>query len=387
MQFSQFSSQPLVKKSWFERFSDQPHQLFFASTLFFAFYTMIGTFLSFIGKEVNFSILHSFGLLFGVFTNAFLGFLITVIPKYSTSQVIRKQRYLPLWVLYQIGVILVLFDFVFLGKLITVTTLLLTVILFHNIILKGYSIDKKESYLLTLLLFVASWILICEIAFKKDLSILIFYGYLLSTVFLVALKMVPNFYALYTQKPKWQKPKFTLEFSLILLFFIGIVLQFELIFFSKVIALIALGFFGYIIFNLNIYSKTPAIISILVVSFFWFYLGVVVYFLEAVLEIYTMKLSLHIFALGFVLNLLIGFGSRVIMGHAVPAQKIVADKFTIALFVLLQVVIVSRILGSLLYLSEYNFFMGFFHLSIILWIVLFLGWSIRYGKTILRIDG
>ncbi len=348
---------------------------------------MIGTFLSLIGKEVDFSILHSFGLLFGVFTNAFLGFLITVIPKYSTSKVIEKKNYLFVWFVYQIGIILALSDFVFLGKLVTALTLLLIVILFYNVILKGYSTDKKESYLLTLLLFIASCLLLGEISFKKDLSLMIFYGYLLNIVFLVALKMVPNFYSIYTQKPKWNKPKFTLEFSLILLFVIGIVSQFELLFFSKIIGLIALGFFGYIIFHLNIYSKTPAIISILVVSFFWFYLGIVVYFLEAVLEIYTMKLSLHIFALGFVLNLLIGFGSRVTMGHAVPAQKIVADKFTIALFVLLQVVIVSRILGSLVYLGENNFFMGFFHLSISLWIVLFLGWSIRYGKTILRIDG
>ncbi|MBD3843626.1 MAG: NnrS family protein, partial [Campylobacterales bacterium] len=210
---------------------------------------------------------------------------------------------------------------------------------------------------------------------------------LLNIVFLVALKMVPNFYAIYVQKQKWEKPKFTLEFSLILLFSLGVVTQFELLFFSKIIALIAVGFFGYIVFHLDIYEKTPAIISILVISFHWFYLGVLVYFVEAVLEIYTMKLSLHIFALGFVLNLLIGFGSRVTMGHAVPAQKIVADKFTIALFVLLQVVIVSRILGSILYLGEFNFFTGFFHVSITLWIVLFLGWSFRYGKTILRIDG
>lgn len=385
MQFSHLKTQPFKQKSWFERFSDQPHQLFFASTLFFAFYTMIGTFLSLIGKEVDFSLLHSFGLLFGVFTNAFLGFLMTVIPRYSTSLPIPQQTYLFVWIALQIGTLLTLFGFVLLGKMLVVGSLVATVAVFYKVIKRGKSLDKKESYLLSALVFLGAMLLLGEIVFAINLSILIFYGYLLNVVFLVALKMVPNFYSVYTQKPKWQKPKYILEFSLLLFLSIGVVSQFELLFLSKILASIALVFFGYIVLNLNIYGKTPPIILIMVVSFIWFYVGVIFYFVETVLETYTMKLSLHTFALGFVLNLLIGFGSRVTMGHAVPPLLIVADRFLVGLFVLMQIVIVSRVLGSLFYASEINFFMGFFHLSSTLWIVLFLGWGIRYGKTILRI--
>jgi uncharacterized protein involved in response to NO len=270
--------------------------------------------------------------------------------------------------------------------MIIASILLYTSIIFYKVINQGYSVERKESYLLTFFLILGALILLLEIFFQEDLSILLFYGYLLNIVFLIALKMVPNFYTMYTQRFKWEKPRYTLELSLLLLFSIGIASQFEFILFSKIVSFIALVFFGYIIFNLDIYTKTPAILTILVISFIWFYIGIVVYFIETILEIYTMKLSLHILALGFVLNLFIGFGSRVTMGHAVPPQQIVADKFTQVLFLLMQVVIISRILGSVFYMAKFNFFIELFYISISLWIILFLGWSIRYGKTILRID-
>lgn len=66
----------------------------------------------------------------------------------------------------------------------------------------------------------------------------------------------------------------------------------------------------------------------------WLEIGFISLFLESIFETSSLKLSLHIFAIGFVTNLLIGFGSRVVMGHAVPAQKIIADKITIFLFIL-----------------------------------------------------
>jgi uncharacterized protein involved in response to NO len=381
----QFSTEPISKKQWLERFSEQPHQLFFAASIVYAFYTMFTTMLSLVGYSFEFYIVHSFGLIFALFTNAFLGFLITVIPKYSASMIIEKNTYLIIWVLYQFAILLVFFGFVIFGKIIIASTLFYTAIIFYKVISQGYSVDKKESYLLTFLLTLGAIILLIEVIFQYDLSLLLFYGYLLNIVFLIALKMVPNFYTMYTQRFKWEKPKYTLEIALILLFCIGVVTQFELILFSKLVSFMALVFFGYIVFNLNIYTKTPAILAILVISFIWFYIGIVVYFIETVLELYTMKLSLHILALGFVLNLFIGFGSRVTMGHAIPSQPIIADKFTKILFILMQIVILSRIVGSVFYMLEFNFFMELFHVSISLWLVLFLGWSLRYGQTILRL--
>lgn len=166
---------------------------------------------------------------------------------------------------------------------------------------------------------------------------------------------------------------------------LGIALEFELLLILKLISFVAMLFFGYIVMNLNIYKKTPAIISILVVSFIWLEVGFIALFLESIYEVYSLKLALHIFALGFVATLLIGFGSRVVMGHAVPAQQIVADKITKFIFVLTQVLVVSRICASILFLNDSTVYMGILHLSSWLWIVMFIIWTIRYAKTLIRI--
>lgn len=373
------------KLSWFERFSDQPHQLFFASSIIFALYSMICTFLSLLGKNLDFVLIHGFALNFGVFTNAFMGFLLTVIPKFSGAKKIEKRSYLSLWIIYEMAIFITLFLDINIGKVIVVLALFYLVQIFYSNIKSGFASDKSESFLLTFLLFLGAFLLLLELIFQGNFSLLIFYGYLLNMVFIVALKMIPNFYSMFTLKPKWQKPKYINFMAIFIFLLMGIFTQFEMIVWQKIISFVALIFFGFIIFKLNIFKKTVAILDILVLSFVWFYLGIIGFFIENVFEIYTLKLSLHIFTLGFVLNLLIGFGSRVIMGHAVPAQKIEADKITIFLFVLTQFIVIFRLFGSLFYLGNFEFFIGFFHLATTLWIVLFVLWLFRYGKILLRI--
>ena len=141
-------------------------------------------------------------------------------------------------------------------------------------------------------------------------------------VYIIALRMVPAFYFAYTKDMPWQKPKLLKPVSLVLLFLLGISLQFELkttLQFSSIVASI---FFAYTIYKLDFLKKVPAILSILAVGFFWFELGMLSLIFESFSIVYTFKLSLHIFALGFVTTLLIGFGSRVALGHAVPAKQL-----------------------------------------------------------------
>jgi uncharacterized protein involved in response to NO len=145
-------------------------------------------------------------------------------------------------------------------------------------------------------------------------------------------------------------------------------------------------YFGYIVINFNIYKKTPPILSILVLAFIWLEIGFVSLFIESIFEITSLKLSLHIFAIGFVTNLLIGFGSRVVMGHAVPTQKIFADKITVFLFVFTQIIVLTRVLSSIFFLNDLNIFMDLLYVSAALWIILFILWTLRYGKTLLRLN-
>ncbi len=374
-----------IEEKWWDRFSSQAHQLYFTSAIFFAITIMVLTFISFLGKiPLEFSLIHGFGLNYAVLTNAFLGFLITVIPKYNASEVISKNSYLIPWFTYQIGVILSLIGFSILGKIIVSFTMLYFVKTFYEIIKKGKIPNKKDSIFINLVFLFGAIFLLLEVIFQTNLSLLIFFAYLICLVFLVALRMVPAFYSAYMQIAQWEKPRYIREISITIFFILGLSLEFELQI-VKIVTFFAMIFFGYIVFKLNIYKKTPAIISILVLSFIWFEIGFIVLFIESIFNLYSLKLALHIFALGFITTLLIGFGSRVVMGHAIPAQKIVADKLTIFIFVLTQIVVISRITASFLFLSDSNIFMGFLHLSSMLWIVLFLIWSFRYTRTLLRI--
>lgn len=117
----------------------------------------------------------------------------------------------------------------------------------------------------------------------------------------------------------------------------------------------------------------------------WFEIAYISLFIESIVTAYSFKLSFHIFAIGFVTTLLIGFGSRVVMGHAVPPQAMVADKITISLFFLTQIVLISRVIVSISFIAHLDIFIIFLHLSSTLWIVMFIIWTSRYGKTLIRI--
>lgn len=376
-----------TKDKWWNRFSSQPHQLFFSSAIIFAIISMFLTFLSFLGvNNINFSQIHSFGLNYALFTNAFLGFLITVMPKYNASTEIKKEKYLIPWIIFQGGVILTFFNFTTLGKTIVAFIIFYFVAIFYKTIKEGKAIYKKDSIYLNLVFFIGGVVLLVEGVLEVNLSLFTFFGYLISLVFLVAQRMIPGFYSAYMQEKLWEKPKYIRESSTLILLILGICLNFEYMFLTKLFSFVAVVYFGYIIFNLNIYKKSPSIIFILVLGLIWFEIGFIVLFLESIFEAFTLKLALHIFALGFVTTLLIGFGSRVVMGHAVPAQRIVADKITKFLFILIQVVLLSRVISSTIFVFNYSTFQGFLHLTVWLWILLFLIWSLRYGKTLLRIN-
>jgi len=109
-------------------------------------------------------------------------------------------------------------------------------------------------------------------------------------------------------------------------------------------------------------------------------LGGLVRLVESVSEMNFMQMDVHMLVLGFVTTMLVGFGTRVTLGHS--GQPPHADATTLKVFYLLQIVVVGRILFSL--------FMGFnasmfwmFDLSITLWLLLFIFWGVRFGPVLL----
>ena len=131
------------------------------------------------------------------------------------------------------------------------------------------------------------------------------------------------------------------------------------------------------------WKGSPAILQILHVSLYWLIasllLGGVVRLAEVLGELSFMQMDVHMLALGFVTTMLIGFGTRVTLGHS--GQPPHADATTMKVFYLLQVVVIGRLLFSLVMGVGADMF-WMFDLSITLWLILFIFWGVRFGPVL-----
>lgn len=369
------------KKNWWERFRDQPHQLFFASTIFFAILLMGLSMKIMISNSGDFSLIHGFGLEYAIFTNAFLGFLLTVIPKYTQSVLIKEHDYIAVWAIFEVGLIITFFVSEIFGKAFVASALLFTFVIFAQTINQARIKNQIESLWLSLLVLVASLVVFSSLFFDTELIHASLWFFIFPLVFTVAQRMIPAFFAVYfkenvKEKPIWFLPVFIFPFWII--GFFGV---------SHVVASMAslFLFFASITFLLktSIYRKSIPILWILAVGLSWLPVGFLAIFFESFTQNYTLQLGVHILTLGFVFTLLIGFGTRVILGHS--GQKIETDKISVTLFYATQVILITRILASVFHSIQTTAWIGMVHLSFVLWIILFLVWGVKFSDVVLRL--
>jgi uncharacterized protein involved in response to NO len=130
--------------------------------------------------------------------------------------------------------------------------------------------------------------------------------------------------------------------------------------------------------------RSSAILWILYLALFWLPTALFIGGLTQLIEVFTHTVWLfagtHLLVLGFVTTVLIGFGTRVTLGHS--GQPPHADTLAIILFLWTQVVVLGRFA-----LSADSAFGGFnpwtFDVVSFVWIVLFVVWGARYGKILL----
>jgi uncharacterized protein involved in response to NO len=98
-------------------------------------------------------------------------------------------------------------------------------------------------------------------------------------------------------------------------------------------------------------------------------------------------MNIHILILGFLLTILIGFGTRVTIGHSGNSMQ--PDRWVTLLFNWTQVVVLMRLLTSIAAAYDLDYSI-LFDLSAIAWLLLFTVWGIRffpvliYGKQLDR---
>lgn len=129
--------------------------------------------------------------------------------------------------------------------------------------------------------------------------------------------------------------------------------------------------------------SSPSILWVLQLGLFWLPTAFVIDALALTAELFLDTsfyfLGVHLIAIGFLTTILIGFGTRVTLGHS--GQPPHADRFVTGLFWFIQVVVLLRALYSL------NIAFGWganflFDISFTAWLILFILWAYRYTKVL-----
>jgi uncharacterized protein involved in response to NO len=379
-------------------FLSQPHQPFFIAGVFWAVISMlifgIAYKLLFKGSDIlsiSPSIFHTYSLLYMVFTQFFIGFLYTTFTKFCQTDPVGKSYYLITFLLFQSGALLFTLG-AFIGQPLLVVGMVLLFLGMASFTWKLFTIYQistaplKEDQLWILIAIIIGLVMqgvaIAELLlFHSQYAYKIaFTLYATFLTFVVAQRMVPFFSHSMVKKRAYFLP---IVFVALTLSVIGELIHLPIL--SAIVSLVLSIFlaFEFKRWNFNI-KESPAILQILQIALFWFALALFLGSLSTLAEI-TLQRSFyyaqtHLIALGFITTILIGFGTRVTLGHS--GQPPLADAITLKIFYLTQIVVVTRFLFSIIYGSNPDFF-WLFDVSLATWLLLFIFWSAKFSRVLL----
>ena len=375
-------------------FLSQPHQPFFLLGIINAIVSMVLFLLTYKGvlhPIVDVRFLHFYSLAFLVFLNVFTGFLFTTFPRFNQTMPIEKRYYSEIFYANVVASLL-FFSGIFGTKLAVYSALVMALGAHGFIVYKLYDIyktstfpDKTDSFwilsgmgmgIVSHLLAIIS--LESEAVFGVSVAIGVFL-YLLFTAFAVAQRMIPFFSHSFAQKNSRFVP---LVFGLFVLE--SVAFAFEITPLRIVVELVLAVVLTKEFLRWDLHPfQSPAILWVLHLALAWLPLG---FLLSSFGQIFTLFggssvyfLGIHLLLLGFLLTVLVGFGTRVILGHSGQVPQ--ADKLSIFLFWLTQGVVVARMAVSFDVMFGFGLF-WLFDLAAALWIVLFVIWGGRFAKTL-----
>lgn len=395
-----FSAHPAKQQNQGYFFS-QPHQPFFLFGVIWAIVSMMIFLLSHKGiilLSIAENQFHLYSLAFIVFIQFFHGFLFTTFPRFCTSMNIPKEVYVRIVWLYQIGA-----TAFFIGSLVWVwlAWISMFMVLFAHamalftlrwIYMMGQSPLKQDPY----------WLLIAHgigfgahifwiVAFGAELmgyasewfslvSPVIVNFLLIFLTFTVAQRMIPFFSHSLESRPSHFVAAVFVLFVLKTLSAMASLPMAEAVI-SIVLALYLLSEF--IRWKLPLF-RSPAIVWVLHLALFWLPSALLLGALAQIAEFFTHQsflfLGTHLLVLGFLTTALIGFGTRVTLGHS--GQTPHADTLSIILFWWTQIVLLARLALSI-DTSNGAMHPWIFDLTVTLWIILFCVWGYRYGKILI----
>lgn len=392
--------------TWYKKFSSQPHQPFFSSgILFFTLFMMLFIFIYSNILTLDTSVLtyHAYSMVFVIFIQFFLGFLFVVFPRFLMQAEIPIKKYMTQFFIYFLSSLGIFLSLIFYSKITTVFQILLLVGQISSFRLL-YSIHKKSLVqikedtkwiliafcigLVSHFLFIVSNIdfkyshFVSKVAINSG-----FYLFLFMIIFVISQRMIPFFTTAKAPNYKINKSPKLLEIVFSLLVLKVLILSFDnpklnlisdiplLFVITKELIRWKLPFF-----------RVPAIMWVLYLGLYWIPFALVISIIESFMAfyapfIYFEKAVIHTLALGYFITLLVGFGTRVILGHSGTTPH--ANKFAISIFIALQFIVLLRIFSSISmnFALDYIFFINL--TATLLVLVLFI-WSCEYITILLK---
>lgn len=369
----------------------QPHRVFFFfgvvyGVVFIALLAL--SYLGLISLHVSSGLYHAYAFTFVVFTQFFAGFLLTVFPRYLSMPSVSKKEYMLAVYLLNAGAFGFVVSSFFVDKAIFVFMLAICLgyIKLFMILLdlqRQSKVTNKQDTTWILLSFALG--LVAQVLFIVDIFMPVyvlayslgFYLYLFFIVLVISQKMVPFFTANNIAGYSINKSKYFLH-----VIFFALVLKVGLEFFALnqllADAILFIALTRELIRWKLPFAKAPAILWVLFLALWWMPFGFGLFVLQDMFDlfgvsIYLEKAPLHALSLGYFTTMLIGFGTRIILGHSGRAPK--ADRYAVVLFSMIQIMALMRVIAG--FVPN----VGYVHAlvtSAALWVVVFALWSKRY---------
>ena len=386
--------------SWYKKISSQPHQPFFTNGILFFALFMILFFLSYSKIiDLNSSLLtyHAYSLIFVVFIQFFLGFLFVVFPKFLMQGEIAVKDYMNQFFLYFIGSVGVFLSIIFAPKFVIIFQILLLFVqilsfnLLYSIHKRSIMQDKNDTKwvlisfvagLVAHLLFIISELdftysyLVSKIAINAG-----FYLFLFMIIFTISQRMIPFFTRVMAPEYIINKSPKLLDVLCLLLILKVFLLSFE----NPKLNLIAdIPLFMLITKELISWKlpvgQMPPIVWVLHLGLFWIPVAFLISIIEGIMafsspEFFFEKAVIHTLAVGYFVTVLIGFGTRVILGHS--GRKIQTNNFVVTIFIAIQILAFLRIFTSISSNLNLNY-MLFIDITALLLIMTLIIWSSKY---------
>ena len=392
--------------SWYKKFSSQPHQPFFTSGILF-FILFMSLFVSSYSNILTLDSLvltfHAYSMIFVIFIQFFLGFLFVVFPRFLVQAEIETKVYMKQFLLYFFSSFGILFSLIFYSKITFIFQILMLIVQIISFELL-YSIHKKS---IVKIKEDTKWILIAFFAglvshglfiissFDFSYSYVVskfainigFYLFIFMIIFTISQRMIPFFTTAKAPDYKINKSE-----NLLKLVFSFLILKVFLLSFDNVKLNLVADIPLFIIITKELIKwklplfKVPAIMWVLYIGLYWIPVAFGISIIESLMAFYNPnivfeKAVIHTLALGYFITLLVGFGTRVILGHSGSTPH--ANNFAIFIFIFVQIVVILRIFSSftLNFALDYTFFIN---LTAILLIVGLLLWSSKYITILLK---